>query len=595
MEPDIKNIVETKIHPYINYYFEKIYREKDGLTIDGVKVFNSKDRFFSGKIVNAVSCVVTDKNITSEKEKEYINMAKDIISFVMPIYTETWGDLNYLIGIYRLKIHDKLEFVVDDKELENLKKKLDWRKFVNVQDLSLIDKPTNYYGVALGIARYRELLGWDEEGYSNKLLNQLMNHIEKYSSGNFYMDETEGQGRFDRYSLLIPAEICNLLIGTKMEVPEMLIKMLRKSCTIFLNLANVKGNGISYGRSIGAHGDTAILQILSTAAELDVLTQEEKELAYGYCTKIYQKFVSFWIDTKMKSVNLWEKGRGTDSYRHKGRILGESLSLFMMLMGIYEQWEKMGYGEKQIVQDFEKRVDNLPKYSFYRFVENEYDRGIAVIRDKNHVFSLPLINGGGGNSGDTKGFSYYYATPYLPIPSECSIMETPADTFYAQLVPRIVLKDGKRIMPISYIKDITTKETDGKYEVRYRQEEMCVVGEGSPQKDERMTSETTYTFSAGTIERKDIFKKVKSLDINEIYMDFCTFSKNGQIQGHKIVFKEGPIEEIAMEGLNLETIDEIKKGKAYHTSHGALNTHIIWKKQLINHESITIKWMIKYR
>ena len=81
-----------------------------------------------------------------------------------------------------------LEQAAGEKELACLKKALDWRSFVDTgNDFALIGKPTNYYGVAFGIARYRELLEWEPVRYSRILLNRLTEHISRYS-GEYGLD-----------------------------------------------------------------------------------------------------------------------------------------------------------------------------------------------------------------------------------------------------------------------------------------------------------------------------------------------------------------------------------------------------------------------
>lgn len=52
------------------------------------------------------------------------------------------------------------------------------------------------------------------------------------------MDETAGQGRFDRYSLLIPAEITGLVLSTEWEEPELIRSMLSHSAHLVLQFAN---------------------------------------------------------------------------------------------------------------------------------------------------------------------------------------------------------------------------------------------------------------------------------------------------------------------------------------------------------------------
>ena len=83
--------------------------------------------------------------------------------------------------------------------LAKLRAKLDWRRFVR-PDLTLIDLPNNYYGVAFSIARLRYLLGWEDAAASEQLLARTLDHYRNYSGDYGFADETEGKGRFDRYS-----------------------------------------------------------------------------------------------------------------------------------------------------------------------------------------------------------------------------------------------------------------------------------------------------------------------------------------------------------------------------------------------------------
>ena len=158
------------------------------------------------------------------------------------------------------------------------------------------------------------------------------------------MDETKGEGRFDRYSILIPAEITELVVKTGWQEPELIRDMLGRSARIVLQMANEQGWGFSYGRSIGAYGETAVLQILASAAQLPgLLTENERTLAYAYSIKCIRTMILFWYDEEMQSINMWNKGRRTDGYRNKNRILGENLSLSMQVIDVIEQWKSLGY------------------------------------------------------------------------------------------------------------------------------------------------------------------------------------------------------------------------------------------------------------
>ena len=92
-----------------------------------------------------------------------------------------------------------LERAVRPATLAKLKQRLDWRRFVR-PDLSLINLPNNYYGVAFSIARFRHLLGWEDASAGDQLLARMIDHYRKYSGEYGFADETEGKGRDDLFS-----------------------------------------------------------------------------------------------------------------------------------------------------------------------------------------------------------------------------------------------------------------------------------------------------------------------------------------------------------------------------------------------------------
>jgi hypothetical protein len=592
-----KRVIAESIIPHLEYYVSQVHLYKKELTIDGVLGFTDKDVFVPGKVANAASYLMSNTDPCCDKYEEIVQKTRDILDFTAGIEMSTWGYINYVIGLYRLKQKGIFEKVVKPETEELLRKVIDWRTFVNVSDLSLIDKPTNYYNVAFAVAKYRELLGWENEGYSIKLFEKLMEHIKAYSGEYLFMDETKGEGRFDRYSVLVAGEVATILHETDMPIPDIVLKMLRKSTEIYLDIANSFGHGFSYGRSIGAYGDTSALEVLSISAVLNILKSEEKDLAYTYNVKIAEKFRDFWIDKDMKSINMWDHGRRTDAYRNKGRILGENLSLCMQVISSYEHWVEAGYEAKECDSNFLEALNNRNPYRLYRFCGEGQDRAMAIIRDQGHVFSLPLINGGGGTAGDKGGNGYYCKTPYLPVPHEDCVLEGTPDTTHPYLVPRVVLEDGTELMPVAYIKEIMDEVDGDEFKIIYTQDEVCKLGESYPQKDAIMSSKTIYTITPGIIEREDIFYPQEELSIKEIKMEFATYGKTALQTENKVSFEDSSITDIEAFGMVERQVSDIDpKNNDYHTPHGALRTKVEWKStSKKTKEPISIKWKMSYK
>lgn len=606
----MRSIIEQDLRPIMESLFQRVSEGGLDLVMDGTPVYNDKAQFVGGKVINLACYTALELYKTEESLKELGSM----IRMVSDMKMETWGILNGIIGLYRLKKAGLLETVVDPETLESLKKSLDWRTFVDIDNhYALIHKPTNYYGVAFGIARHRELLGWEPEGHSRHLLDRLIEHIDQYSGDLCFMDETPGDGRFDRYSILVPSELTSQLLATGWEVPEKIRTMLKKSAHIFLQLANEEGQGYAYGRSIGAYGDTAALEVLSAAAELGgILTEDELEIAYGYSIKLLKHMIDFWYDRDMDSINMWEKGRRTDTYRNKNRILGENLSLCMQMVNSYEHWVEAGYKEHEICSDFTDRLKALPPYTFVRFAEGEYERGLAIVRDGRRIWSLPLIGG---------GQKYYDKDPYMPAPFQNQVLQGVPECNHGQLVPQLVMEDGEILMPVAYIRTITP-ETDGaSMTVTCRMDCLCRMGNGifvsgdsrmdhsltdnsrpddsdaasRPQKAEGILAVTSYTFERGQIRREDVFTIGGGRKVKNVRLVLLTYSRYPVCEGNTVRFGDGVICSMSADGYDGCMVRGAADDGSCDTPQGRLNTEVIWTKAAAADETeLKLGWTIRY-
>ncbi len=670
--------------------FWRIAEEKNGLTMDGVWVYNEKAQFVGGKAINLCSYVVTE--LLDEKEKqEGIPALKEIIPMCAELPMQTWGIFNAVKGLYRLKEKNMHRSVIDPDVWEKLKNILDWRTFVDCENhLALKGYSTNYYGVAFGIARYRELLGWEDEEYSKKLLDRFMEHIQLYSGEYEFMDETPGDGRFDRYrySILVPAEIANTVMDTGMELPEKIISMLKKSTAICLFMANRDGYGFSYGRSTGAYGDTGVLEVLTatvmdTGMELpekiismlkkstaiclfmanrdgygfsygrsigaygdtgvlevltaaykvkNILSEEEKRLAYAYCVALIRRFGKFWIDPAMRSVNMWEKGRRTDSYRNKNRILSENLSLCMQILEATEwespcageedmemiwkhreqqndsyrnknrilsenlslcmqileatEWESPCAGEEDMEMIWKHREQQNLQSMICPFAKGEYERALVLVRDGRRVWSLPFISGGS---------AYFAKSPYFPIPySQFAVTGVPGEE-YAYLVPQIILEDGKRLMPIVYFKEIHVDSSENQVIVSSKQDVMCEMGKEQMQPYKGIRCQTVYTFQPGKIQRSDTFYVERAPFIRKIQMDVLTFSDHASEIKDGIEFEKGIVRKFTQKGFDKQHIIQGNNQENYRTPEGGLSYHIQWETEEGKLTEPSVEWEMEYK
>jgi hypothetical protein len=509
--------VTTRIRPQMKDLLVRLAQEGRGLSMDGVPVFNGDDKFLPGKIALGLSEFLITVPAEDPRRAEYISDFRRIAKLTVDDANDTWGIYYYLSALDKLRKAGILRDALDAQTFAKLRVRLDWRNFVDVDTFTLIDHPNNYYCVAFGIARLRTVLGWEDPSASEKLLEKMLAHYREYSGEFGFADETDGEGRFDRYSVLLSAEIAQRFLETGSKPPAEVIGWVRKSADVMLPRLNAEGSGFEYGRSLGPYGDTSIIEVLTAAAVLGVLNPQEMALSYAFVSRAAQRYVSFWLNPQTGSVDLWDRGRRTDAYRGKFRILGENLSLGHQFIYTNENWNQLGYQDKAPLApaDFEKALGRLPKRTVTWFARGEYDRVLLTLRDGDHVISLPLINGGA---------SQHMNSPYFPTPFSPGMLAGVADGTAPLLIPRFELEDGSMLAPLAYFQHVEIVERGAKTIVKFRQPHLDKLGHREPAPDDRLTLSSTYTFSPGKITRVDVYTPQGAVNLKGVTMEYATYS-----------------------------------------------------------------------
>lgn len=587
--PPLQRSVD-QAYPQLEWLFAKLKTEGAGVTIDGQAALTSKDKFLPGKIATGLADLLVHLPKDDPRLPAMLRDYADLADLTVGMNNEAWGIYYYMGALHRLKGAGLLERAVRPATLEKLRKQLDWRSFVRVPSYELIDLPTNYYGVAFSIARLRMLMGWEDASGSDILLDKMLKHYAAYSGEYGFSDETDGQGRFDRYSILLSAEIGERFIETGMPVTPALKALLRKSTDVALNSATADGTGFTMGRSLGPYGETAMLEILATAAYLGVLTPEEKEYAYAYSARIAQRYMSFWYRPELKSVDMWSGGRRTDTYRGKHRILGENFSLLHQLISTNELWNGAGMKDVAPRQDLGAWLERTrPKFSLTRFARGEYDRALAIWRDKGHVFSLSLING---------GQSQHANSPYYPLPFAHGVIAGVADSgpAHPQLMPKFTLADGSELIATAFMKDIQTRATGAGHSVTYRQDALTRLGKNMPVADPRIRVETEYTLAPGAITRTDRYSAATPLDVAALTLEFGAFSQGATQDGKTVRFAQGAVQAFEVDGLAACTVQPTGGDAAYRAPYGQMHTVVKCGSGAFSlREPLVVRWTIRYQ
>lgn len=653
----MNQIVVQEILPTLDALFGLVAARSMDTTMDDVPVFrprteSQRDRFLPGKVALGFSQVLVARRDDPAFERRYLEKYKSIVKMMLApdgdpgnaMPNDTWGIYYYVAAIHKLKtaaLLDRPSPAIDSLDLSVLREQNDWRSFVYYPGEKGVDPslyytlkgslPTNYYGVAFGVAAFRELLQWDDrkEAHSDRLLEKMVYHYAKYGGARHWSDETAGQRRFDRYSVLLIAEIAQRFIAARREkeflgyvhpdFPDLkLADVLRQSVEFILQLANVSGNGFNYGRSLGPYADTAALEVLSAAAYLSrdgsrpgLLSSEETQLAYAFATRVTAKLADFWIDRRwisspsgepVAAFNLWTKGRRPDAYRGKHRILGDNLSLLLQVIYTNDIWNAIGFKDQRPMQDesFRKGLKQLERYKLVTFSKAQpeqpaslqYDAATLVVRDGERVLSLPLVNGGP---------SLYRYNAYFPVPQSTSMLDGAPDQDWPQLLAQFTLDDGSILLPVSFFKDITgSADRPEEYRLTYRQDSLCRVSGETPIEDARIRVKTSYRFAPGEIVREDSYAVAESVGVRHLMMQFATYSGEPQLNARRqaVRFESGAIRSIEVAGLGMAVVDDVSRNESYNTPNGALRTRVTWTAGplvLRPEHPITITWKLRYR
>ena len=586
--PPLEKSVE-QAYPQLDYLFQKLVKERDGITMDGQAALKSKDKFLPGKIATGLADLLVHLPANDPRLPGMLRDYADMADLTIGMANDTWGIYYYIGALHRLKQAGLLERAVRPATLETLRKRLDWRTFVRLPSYELIDLPTNYYGVAFSIARLRMLMGWEDGKSGEVLLDKMLKHYATYSGEYGFSDETDGQGRFDRYSILLAAEICERFIETGLEVTPELKALLRKSAEVALNSATADGTGFTMGRSLGPYGETAMLEILSTAAYLGVLSPEEKEYAYAYSSRIAERYMRFWYQPGMHSVEMWNGGRRTDTYRGKHRILGENFSLLHQLISTNEMWNRAGMKGVAPRQDLASWLERTrPKFSLTRFARGEYDRALGIWRDKGHVFSLSIING---------GQSQHANSPYYPLPFAHEVVAGVADSGYAhpQLMPKFTLLDGSELIATAWMKDIEAKAQGAGQLVSYRQDALTRLGKNVPVLDARIKVETSYSLQPGAITRTDRYTATAPLDVKALTLEFGSFSQGATVNGNTVRFKDGAVQAFEVSGLASCSAQPANGSAEWRAPYGQMQTVVSCASGAFSmREPLVVSWTMRY-
>lgn len=539
-----------------------LYRDGTAFELDGNPCFDGRDPFLTGKVMLALAYHATEypanHPATSSRCQHLAALSEQFDN--EPI--KTWGIYFYLKTLVMLQEADVLNKCFDGSQLKKFQETLDWRTFIDPDSYKLTIKASNnFYGIGYAIAVMRYKLDWESSTHSEQLLELLQKHYQEFSGQFGFADETDGHGRYDRYSFLLIAEIAHYLREAGQSLTAQLAEWLRRSCEVVLHNINMKGDGFAYGRSIGAYGDTAFIEILSAAAAHGLLSLMEIKVAYTFSYKVSRKFIDYWWDESNNRVNLWYKGRKIDAYRGAHRALGETISLLHQHIYVHQLWQSLKQSELVTDKELEDWIQQRPKGLLTRFSEGEHSRALLSVADGVRRFNIPFVN----------GHQFHAESSYFPIPYAQGMVQGVPGKSFPQLTPKINLVDGTVLMPITWYKNISMTSNQDRIRLTWVTSEMDDPTARLPNKNNNLTVRSSYNFTEGCFSRVDRVIPKESIPLSNIEMELALFSSGAKLKGHTILFETGDVYKVCVRGYKVEKVIPIDN-KNYETVEGPLKT-----------------------
>ena len=443
-----REIIEGFIYPHLEKFTDMVYRGGEDTTFMNVRLLDDESRFTQGALVCG-ACIlfahykkVGDPRAEIAKERlcEFIRITASSIC-------KTWGKLGILRGFNLLSERGLLSEIPDEL-IEAVKEKTDYDDFFDKETLTLRNMATNYLHVAMACAGYRERLGWENDGISEKISDILVDILNQSAEG--WMDDELPYGRYDRYTFAITSEFADTAADIGLPIPKTVRENLALCAQDMLFMANSSGDSILYGRSVACHGDLGGAEVISSAFVNGLIDEKDRDLSLAYCYASLMKVVNFWYDSELGTFNIWFNGRSTNRYRPFARVLEVNLDLSIHLFTMLKNFERAGVADREIVG----KIPECDKWEsmIVRFSKNETEeRSLVALRRGGKIMFIPFVG---------LGKKWGRRVAYYPFPVIARLLEASPTAEYPFMIPEYIDKDGNLYRPCQYFTNVSVENGD---------------------------------------------------------------------------------------------------------------------------------------
>ena len=484
----LRKIIEEFIYPRFEFYTDLVYREGEDVTYLGIKLLDDESKFTHGTLVNAAATLYAHYVKTGDaRADEVLKRLHFFIEIAAKNVCKTWGKLAILRAFNTLHTAGLLDRI-SKEHIELVKDRTDYEDFFDKEKVELKNMATNYMQVALACAAYREKLGFENDGNSRKIKEKLSDILQE-TTINGWLDDEIPFGRFDRYSIVLSAEFADTARLAGLEAPKFILDNMRLNVDAMLFMANERGNGICYGRSVAIHGDGTGAEVLSAAFAEGLIKPEEKQLALAYCYAIYEKKTNYWFDYGKNSFNMWWDGHGHDVYRPVERLLETNLDAFLHMYSELKNYEEGAVADEEITYEIPS-TETWATHGIEFIKDVGMARSLYIMKRGEKLVMLPFVA-----FGDRWGnHAAYYPFPAI----SGGYLEAAQQAEYSFLVPEYTDKNGEKYRPVQHYTKTNMQTFVDKIEINA--EGMLSKMDGKVAKKTDIPFSIKYVFDKDTID-----------------------------------------------------------------------------------------------
>lgn len=427
---------------------------------EGVRLLNPDSYTILGALIRAT--YILYRTAEGEEKARLKAALKRFFDWTKDDPCKTWGKLSLLSVLTEMKERDELS-LLSEELLRALREKTDFRDFYDEREKKLLG-PTaaNYVHVAASCAKGRSRLGWESEATVSAITEHLLRTVAANGAGGF-LDDEPGEGRYDSYTFMVARHLPDQCEEAGIPIPKDALENLATAARAMLKMANRRGDGFVYGRSLSVYGDLSPAGVLAAALKHKLLTKAEADLAYAYILASFEKICRFWYDEARGIFNIWLDGRSTDGYREIHRLLETNLDVCSSLEAVLDTLTDMGMVPAMPMAEIP--VPEVWQASRICFLDApDRHAEMIILRRKDTLVMLPLIGG-----GSISAFS-----AYCPFPAVAGVLEAAPQSEEPFLIPEYEMA-GRPHRPIRFYSDIEMKEENDKVTVR-AQGHMALIG-----------------------------------------------------------------------------------------------------------------------